>query len=1309
MSAKKTIKIAALVGSVISILIFSALFYLFATTSGLRFVIARVNSALSDYVKITADIEKGSVLTGFKTTKPFEVLVYDVVDVRAKKLNIEYDGLGYLAISRLDINLIDADTLEVELLDSDDTSTDDETDDGENFRLNIPVKIFINKLKLKDFAYLSSVVDVLVKKADLSLQTYKDYAAVDKGEIDNPTVHLKYESEDDTPNNLPEILSFDNGNGAIEKIYDIFLPLDAALHNLKLKNAHYYMNGYDTGNFNAFVDVFWSQSLLKVKTIDVEHQLGKASLKGSMDFIDYYNLNFKLTGEGAKSEYNLKNYDGSLYGLKGSFSLTGDLVNMNVDMSIDSPYEAKVKGRLNPLSNELPCYLSIESDKLFYPLQNTQSLKSKTKELSLSELSDVFSAVEKSLSPNLEKEDLLKDRIKAQNMKLLLTGAVFKEMHLTFDSEISGHGFTDLKTDIDATVTLDKAHFNNFSLEGLLGKRNFSSKIEGDLTFTDGPSYQGNIKIKADDASGLHEKLKGEFSLNSDLSIGYDLDRDAVIFDVASLKSDFYFNSHKANLNVENFLGSVEDGFSVDVFKLSQNDNYVVLKGDVSEDSYLEGWVSISDLSKLDPKAKGAVTGKLLIEGALDEPNVIVSGKSEKINYGELLVKKLVFDSNVKVAAGTVNLSVISNTIRLAKDIKAYKKCSLDVEGTLEKHSLTLSCGSDSGSYLAANGGYNKKSKVYSGSVSNLIVVSNVIDPISIADPVELTYNNATHKGSVSTIKLTDGNANLDISEIKIAPNSVSAIVDLNKLQLKLLKKYLPKDSFVSGLLSLHSEISVNGKVPLINAKVKAQDGVVVYKSSIFPYDTVNFDLNANSSLLTTDLTANLKKDNGLLSVHADVADPYNKKNLSGKVKLKDLSLDLFTASTNSLNFLKGKANIEGSLDGTLAKPLFFGKVSVKGSANPSYNVGTVDDFDITVNANGSTGILDGDLSLNGSKASLNGNLNWENEALGQLNVDADNLPIFLLSYGEAQANVHTKVTLDKILKVTGNVEIPKGLIKFKSIENSAIAPSKDEIFVDDESNLKSVITKLNENGINNDMSIDVDVNLGNDVKVDAMGLKADVLGSVKIHKATDSNTVRGSGLVYLEHGRAELYGHKFIVNNAEAKFKGNLFTPLINSEVVVDPSSIEDDVVAGVRVKGRSDDLNITLFSMPAMSQNEILSYLLYGHGLEKSTVTGNSDNSSAQLLMTLGLGTTTGILNSVVGIFGMDGVQLGSSGTGDDTQVEVQTYLSNRIRLSYGYGVFNSVNEFKLRYEIMRRLYAEFISSLDQSIDLIYSFEVD
>ena len=158
---------------------------------------------------------------------------------------------------------------------------------------------------------------------------------------------------------------------------------------------------------------------------------------------------------------------------------------------------------------------------------------------------------------------------------------------------------------------------------------------------------------------------------------------------------------------------------------------------------------------------------------------------------------------------------------------------------------------------------------------------------------------------------------------------------------------------------------------------------------------------------------------------------------------------------------------------------------------------------------------------------------------------------------------------------------------------------------------------------------------------------------------------------------------------------------------MIADPSGIEDEVEAGVRVSGRARDPEIVLFSKPAMSQNEILSYLLYGHGLDKNT--NDPDSSSMQLLTALGLGTTTGIVNSVAGALGMNGLQFGSSGSGQQTQIGVQTYLTNNIMMSYGYGVFTSVGEFKLRYEMMRRFYVEFVSSLDQAVDLIYSFEFD
>ena len=95
--------------------------------------------------------------------------------------------------------------------------------------------------------------------------------------------------------------------------------------------------------------------------------------------------------------------------------------------------------------------------------------------------------------------------------------------------------------------------------------------------------------------------------------------------------------------------------------------------------------------------------------------------------------------------------------------------------------------------------------------------------------------------------------------------------------------------------------------------------------------------------------------------------------------------------------------------------------------------------------------------------------------------------------------------------------------------------------------------------------------------------------------------------------------------------------------------------------------------------------------------------------MLLGLGLGSTTGLVNALVGAFGVQNVQVGASGSGDETQVSVQGYLTRRIRISYGYGVFNAVGEFKVRYEFMRRLYAEFVSSVDQAADLIYSFEFD
>ena len=784
---------------------------------------------------------------------------------------------------------------------------------------------------------------------------------------------------------------------------------------------------------------------------------------------------------------------------------------------------------------------------------------------------------------------------------------------------------------------------------------------------------------------------------------------DVINLKVDHLNSDFFLYGEPTSIKIKNLQGDRVSGFSLDTLDFSQVANNIHIKGNLGSKTSIKGNVNLENLSALVPNLKGSFKGNLALSGALDKPLIKVRGNSDRISYDDFYVSKLVIDSSYDLEKHKFENTVITDLIRIKKGIKAYRKCTIDISGTLNNHQLTLSCGSATGSYLGAQGSFDEKTSVYQGTLSNLMLVSNVLDPITLLEPVKVKYDFKEKQGEISKVNLSDGFATISFNNTTLVSQGIKTDLVLDNLDLSTCEKYLPNHSKLSGKLSLNSHIEYIAGTPNIKGELSATQGRLFASNVFLPYKKVNLKLDASQSLLKTQLDVALAKDKGQLDLELEVSNPTSSKGLKGNLKLNHLALDLFSQVTGTVNSLNGEANANLSVGGNLEKPLIFGQVKLKGDAQPRYNVGSVDDFEFSVNAKGSVGDLKGSFSINETKAYLNGSLDWTDKAYGNLNFNAQDLHLFLLSFGEAMVNINTKAELGDHLKVKGNISIPKGLIKFNSFGDSMVTPSEDEIFVDEQTNLRQVLTNFKSQDLNNDLEIDVKVSLGDELKVNAMGLKADAKGSLYIQKNSNQNQIQGLGKLYLEHGRVDLYGHKFIVNKAEANFVDALDVPQLDAEVVVDPSTVENNVVAGVQVYGTAKKPQITLFSKPTMSENEIVSYLLYGHGLEKNVQNNNSDNSSSQLLMTLGLGTTTGLLNSIVGVFGMDGVQLGSSGNGDETQVELQTYLTNKIRLSYGYGVFNSVNEFKLRYELLRRLYVELVSSLDQSVDLIYSFDMD
>ena len=74
-----------------------------------------------------------------------------------------------------------------------------------------------------------------------------------------------------------------------------------------------------------------------------------------------------------------------------------------------------------------------------------------------------------------------------------------------------------------------------------------------------------------------------------------------------------------------------------------------------------------------------------------------------------------------------------------------------------------------------------------------------------------------------------------------------------------------------------------------------------------------------------------------------------------------------------------------------------------------------------------------------------------------------------------------------------------------------------------------------------------------------------------------------------------------------------------------------------------------------------------------------------------------------------GLSNVAFGAQGGESDTAATVSGYLGERLYLSYGIGLYEPINVLTARFYLRARLWVEVISSLENSLDLYYSFDRD
>jgi translocation and assembly module TamB len=124
-------------------------------------------------------------------------------------------------------------------------------------------------------------------------------------------------------------------------------------------------------------------------------------------------------------------------------------------------------------------------------------------------------------------------------------------------------------------------------------------------------------------------------------------------------------------------------------------------------------------------------------------------------------------------------------------------------------------------------------------------------------------------------------------------------------------------------------------------------------------------------------------------------------------------------------------------------------------------------------------------------------------------------------------------------------------------------------------------------------------------------------------------------------------------------------------------------------------------VFAVPAMSQEQALSYLVLGRPL---STTGEDNNLLAQAALGLGLAGSSSLTGSVAKDLGIQDFQLDTTGSGTTTNVVASGKITDKLSLRYGVGVFEPANTIALRYLLSKKVYLEVASGVASSLDIFY-----
>ena len=736
--------------------------------------------------------------------------------------------------------------------------------------------------------------------------------------------------------------------------------------------------------------------------------------------------------------------------------------------------------------------------------------------------------------------------------------------------------------------------------------------------------------------------------------------------------------------------------------RLRSGDSTVRIEADSGDALDVRALLRVADVGDFLPGSRGRVDGDVRVRGRWPEVRIagVIDGRT--LGLAATRVGRVRIDADVRNPTdprGEVNVSahgIVAGALR-------FEEVRAEARGTRADHRFTLRASGEPLDLATSVGGSLAANDSWSGRVARLELGVQDDLRLDLQRPVSVVYSAGALDVQQACLRTRGEDAQVCASFASGADGTMRADYRLRDVPLSLARLAMPEmlpgelDGSIAGEGQVRRAADAlwYGELTLASERARilwSDDGPAgVAGDQLLIYENLRLEARLDGARANGRATAAI---GGAGSLAADVSlDALDEAapRLSGRVQANLPTLDPFAPFVPKVAGLQGRVAVDARLAGTTVEPL------VSGSVRAAQLAGDVPLLGLELRAGtlSAESRTDGRITLNGAVRSGRGELALTGSATrggdiaasirGSRFVAAD------LEGARVVAAPDLRFTRNADgMELTGDVRVQEAKINLQRLPRTkpgARSVSPDVVIVNE-----PPPTVVEEATPSMPLAASVKVRLDDEaVEVTGYGLDATVEGQLAVRDRPGRETSASGEL--LVAGTYKAYGQDLTIREGEVRYAG---TPIDNPRLRIEAVREVDDVVAGLRITGSAQDPQIDVFSDPSLGETDALAYLVTGRPMSAIGTAGEGDSDLMQEA-SQSLGTAAGgLLAKRLGQrLGIDEFGISKSEEIGGAALTIGQYLSPRLYVGFGVGLFDPGQLVTLRYDVSDSVAVEAVTS--------------